>query len=189
MGETRDHLAAQLCRSLAGTRFPIRALGRAPSDERVLAALRHGALPHAGHVLSRLQGVGATSGLEIEHISPVPGRLLSGDGVSLWATFSAEKRARHRELLQTLGNLTLLEQPLNAGASNHAFPAKRSYYKRSGVRATAALADLSGWDATTIEARTATLTEELLTIWTRPDGGADEGDEHLVPDPRRAQES
>jgi uncharacterized protein DUF1524 len=65
--------------------------------------------------------------LEIEHIFPeTPADTWSGDGQREWASFTEEERARHRALLQTLGNLALLEQPLNSGAGNKPFPKKKT---------------------------------------------------------------
>ena len=141
VGESRDHLAAQLCRRLKKSGYPIREIvRRTPSDERVRNALKYQALPHAGYVLQRLETAGLKGlkreretarlkglALEIEHIFPQsPTDGWSGDGQREWASFTEEERARHRALLQTLGNLALLEQPLNAGASNKPFQKKKN---------------------------------------------------------------
>ena len=97
--------------------------------------MKYRALPHAGYVLQRLETASLEGleleletarlkglELEIEHIFPQsPTDTWSGDGQREWASFTEEERARHRALLQTLGNLALLEQPLNAGASNKPF--------------------------------------------------------------------
>ena len=101
-------------------------------------ALKYRALPHAGYVLQRLETASLKGleleletarlkglELEIEHIFPQsPTDTWSGDGQREWASFTEEERARHRAMLQTLGNLALLEQPLNAGATNKPFPKK-----------------------------------------------------------------
>jgi hypothetical protein len=177
VGESRDHVAAQLCRRLQKSGYPIREiLRRTPSDERVRNALKYRALPHAGYVLRRLEPASLEGlDLEIEHIFPQsPTGTWSGDGQREWASFTEEDQARHRALLQTIGNLALLEQPLNAGASNRPFKEKKTYYSNSKVFSTKELADAvktpdgetpSVWDVGAIEARTKSLTERFLQIW------------------------
>jgi hypothetical protein len=192
VGKSRDHLAAQLCRSLKKSGYPIREIvRRTPSDERVRNALKYRALPHAGYVLQRLEGITSREGLEIEHIFPQnPTDTWSGDGRREWASFSEEERARHRALLETLGNLALLEQALNAGAGNKPFPKKKTYYLQSKISSTKALADAakapdgetpSVWDVRALEARTERLAEKFLQIWRRPDSSDVEDSDHLVP--------
>jgi hypothetical protein len=183
VGLTRDHLAAQLCRALRRSGYPIREIARrTPPDEQVRYALRSRALPHAGYVLARLQRVGDPRGLEIEHIFPqFPAETWSGDGARLWATCSDDERAGYRARLQTLGNLTLLEQPLNAAASNKPFHDKKAYYSRSQVEATRDLTGLPVWDLREIDNRITTLTEDLLTTWPRPQSPWQDDTDHLVP--------
>jgi hypothetical protein len=180
VGQSRDHLAAQLCRRrLRGARDPIAdILRRTPSDDRVGHSLRYRTLPHAGYVLSRIErvrfpgtalGAEFPAGFEIEHIFPQgPTAAWSGDGIRLWGAFSEEERSRYRELLSTLGNVALLEQPLNAGASNKSFHDKKVYYRQSRIPSTKALEDLDVWDVAAIENRATALTEQFLAIWQRP---------------------
>jgi hypothetical protein len=193
VGESRDHVAAQLCRRLNKSGYPIREiLRRTPSDERVRNALKYRALPHAGYVLRRLEASSLEGlELEIEHIFPQsPTDTWSGDGQREWASFTEEDQARHRALLNTIGNLALLEQPLNAGASNKPFTAtspasstdpriKTTYYLKSGVSSTKALANEHVWDVAAIQARTETLTKKFLQIWPGSSDIDDSGD--LVP--------
>lgn len=192
VGESRDHLVAQLCRRLKKSGYPIREIvRRTPSNGRVRNALKYRALPHAGYVLQRLDGTASLEGLEIEHIFPQnPTDIWSGDGQRDWARLTEEERARHRALLQTLGNLALLEQPLNAGASNRPFQEKKKYYLQSKVGSTKALADAvttpdgetpSAWDVHALQARTEAMTEKFLQIWQRPDSSDIEDSEALVP--------
>jgi len=73
VGESRDHLAAQLCRRLNKSRHSERRhdqvireiVRRTPSNERVANALKYRTLPHAGYVLQRLETDGL-KGLELE---------------------------------------------------------------------------------------------------------------------------
>lgn len=192
VGESRDHLAAQLCRSLKATGDPLKVIARRiPSNERIRNALKYRALPHAGYVLQRLEGIASLEGLEIEHIFPQsPTDTWSGGGDRPWASFTADQRSTMRALLQTIGNLALLEKPLNAGASNRAFPDKKAYYLQSGVSSTKALAfpvttsegeRPSVWDANALEARTHQLTERFLQVWEGPQDGLGEDVADLVP--------
>ena len=186
VGETRDHLIAQLCRKRTQYGYPIREMvRRAPSDERIRSALKHQPLPHAGYVLQRLEpGVPPSLlGLEIEHIFPQgPTSAWSGDGVDHWGTLNEEGRARYRELLNTIGNLALLEQPLNAGASNKSFGDKKSYYEQSKIGSIRALASPDAvWNVKAIEQRTEDLTTRFLQIWRRPRDVESEGPDYLVP--------
>lgn len=184
VGEGLEHLAAQLCRRLTRFGFPIHDLvRRMPSDERVRAALKHRRPPHVDYVLKRLQGVAIIDGLEIEHVFPqTPDDSWTGDQERRWVDHSEEERARYRELLQTLGNLTLLEQPLNAQASNRPFHQKKPYYECSAVEPTRSLTQLQTWDVPAIEARTAVLTDRFLSTWKRPSNAGEEDEaEHLVP--------
>jgi hypothetical protein len=154
---------------------------RTPEDPHVRLTLTHSKLPYAGYVLQRLQGVEPENELylQIEHIHPQnPADGWSGDGSSTWAAHSTDEQARYRALLDTIGNLTLLEAPLNQGAGNRSFLDKRDYYRRSLVRPTKMLADLTSWDLAAIESRTRALVEEFVRAWPRPGGSAmTEGDE------------
>lgn len=184
VGETRDHLAAQLCRQRNRSADLTRAIARrTPTDERVRVALRTRSLPHAGYVLQRLQAVKTLKGIEIEHIFPQgPADTWSGGGDLMWASFTEESRAQHRELLNTLGNLTLLEQPLNAGASNRSFPDKQgNYYNKSAIEGTRSLVGERSWDAMAIAQRTHDLTEVFLKTWPRPIAFGTSEAEFLVP--------
>ena len=179
VGESRDHLAAQLCRTLPDSPGLVRNIARrCPSDERIRSALAYRPLPHAGYVLARLNGplsseeleerLGAE--LEIEHILPVFPRpdWVGFEGGVMWVRMDQGQLARHRELLQTLGNLTLLEQPLNAGAGNLSFPQKLPYYRRSGVAMVHYLTNLESWDPAAMEGRGTRLTQEFLEVWSVP---------------------
>lgn len=147
-------------------------VARTPEDAHVRLALTHTTLPHADYVLSRLQGAkGRDTGLQIEHIHPQnPNDNWSGDGSSTWGELSINKQARYRTLLNTIGNLTLLEAPLNQGASNRSFLAKGEFYRQSAIKENTVLAGLTLWDAAAIETRTRTLVEDFVGAWPRPRG-------------------
>ena len=182
VGASPDHLAAQLCRKVRQYGYPINAIARrTPTDERIREALIYRPLPHAGYVLQRIDQQGNLAELEIEHIFPQsPTDTWSGDGIRQWHAFTELKRAKYRELRSTIGNLALLEQPLNGAASNGAFHDKKDYYSRSRVPSTKALAEKHVWDLQTISGRTKELAERFLQIWKHPRVGDHENLEHLV---------
>lgn len=167
-----ERLIARLCRAREQGRDALaRALARiTPSDERVSAVLKYSELPHAAYVLGRLQGVDDTDGFDVEHIvPPVPGDAWSGDGTRTWSEYSDDEQNSHRALAPTLGNLTLLEQPLTERVFGASFPEKRAdAYARSGVPATRDLESVPRWDTAAITSRTVRLTTDLLRIWARP---------------------
>jgi hypothetical protein len=183
VGASRDHLPAQLCRKRRQYGYPISAIARkTPSDERIRLALTYQELPHAGYVLYRIDeyqisdpgGLGGLGELQIEHIFPqFPTDTWSGDGTRQWHTFSEVERAKYREILSTIGNLTLLEQPLNAAASNKPFKDKQCDYAKSKVPSVEALLREPAWDLRTIAERTQALTQRFLEIWKRPPGTPD----------------
>lgn len=186
VGMSRDHLAAQLCRKRQQYGYPLREIARRmPTDERVREALKHNPLPHAGYVLRRIEephNLDHLGDLQIEHIFPqFASDTWSGDGSAEWGAFSESERAAYREILPTIGNLALLEAPLNAAASNKPFLKKTAYYGASDVPSTRELAGVQAWNLETIAQRTQALTERFLEIWNRPgSAGADDPD-HLVP--------
>ena len=195
VGESRDGIIARLCKTWGKLRDVARLqndiVRRTPSDERVRSALRY-RLPHAGYVLTRLEGRDDLDGLEIEHIFPVaPGSAWCGCAEDKsWGERNEEEKSRLRELLNTLGNLTLLEQPLNAGAGNHSFNKKQEdYYRRSEIHAVQGLMDFPCWGVDQILSRTANLTTTFLEIWPRPGILDPPGNSHMtriLDVPRRA---
>ena len=183
VGESRDHLAAQLCRRLKKYGYPIRGMAqRSPSDERVRNALRYRQVPHVGYVLHRLEELAIDNDLQIEHIFPqTPRSSWTGDGQATWSSLTEEERARYRQLVDTLGNLVLLESDLNVGASNKSFAEKHGYYSKSAVKAAKALTQVARWDCPAIQKRTEELTDHFLKVWPHPfDDGIDDT-EQLVP--------
>ncbi|WP_193596131.1 DUF262 domain-containing protein [Microbacterium sp. YJN-G] len=172
VGLPTDRLIARLCRARQDGRDTLmRAIARiTPSDERVSAVLKYGELPHPAYVLGRIAGVTDTSGFDVESIAPaVPADGWSGDGTRPWSEYSEDEQNSHRALAPTLGNLTLLEQPLTERVFGASFPVKRDdAYARSAVDATRALTGLDRWGTAEITARTLRLTGELVRIWARP---------------------
>jgi hypothetical protein len=174
VGLSNDRLVARMCRARdEGVEGLAGAISRiTPSDERVRVALKYGALPHAAYVLARLTNAESHGDVEldVEHIFPLaPGDAWSGDGIRLWADYSDDEQNSHRALVETLGNLTLLEQPLAERATELSFPEKRTtLYPRSAIASTRELSDITAWGTSTIADRTAALTADFLRIWAKP---------------------
>ncbi|MGL3150584.1 DUF262 domain-containing protein [Microbacterium sp. A82] len=178
-----ERLIARLCRARSeGREALMRALARiTPSDERVAAVLKYVELPHAAYVLGRIERVPDTSAFDIEHIVPLaPGETWSGDGVRPWSEYTDDEQNSHRALAPTLGNLTLLEQPLTERVFGASYPDKQSTYARSKVSETRDLAQTPAWTTSAISQRTIALTAQLLQIWARP-GLPEIDDDGLTP--------
>lgn len=167
-----ERLVARLCRARAnGSEALARAFARiTPSDERVSAVLKYSELPHPAYVLGRIEGVDDTDSFDVEHVVPtVPSDHWSGDGERPWLEYSDDERNAHRALAPTLGNLTLLEEPLAARVFGESFAAKRdAAYARSAVAETRAFSSVDTWGTAAISQRTVRLTADLLRIWARP---------------------
>lgn len=165
-------MIGRLCRELRADGYPLEGfVRRTPEDPQVRLALSHGSLPHAGYVLVRLQRPDPSlTNLQVEHIHPqTPSSRWSGDGgATTWGDLTTENQAEYRTVLNTVGNLTLLEAPLNQGASNRSFRNKAAYYARSSVPETRGLADVDIWDYQAIKRRTDRLIADFLETWPRP---------------------
>jgi hypothetical protein len=167
-----ERLVARLVRARVEGRDALaRAFARiTPSDERVSAVLKYSELPHPAYVLGRLEGVDDTSDFDVEHIVPtVPSDSWSGDGLRPWIEYTDDERNAHRALAPTLGNLTLLEQPLAERVFGESFSVKRDLaYARSALPETQRLRTTESWGTAAISERTIRLSAELLRIWSRP---------------------
>ena len=174
VGLPTDRIVARLCRARAdGTESLERAVARiSPSDDRTRVALKYGALPHAKYVLGRLAGVTGEdlAGLEVEHIVPLaPGDAWEGGDGRTWADYGDDEQNSHRALAPSLGNLTLLEEPLAMRALDQSYPAKRAdIYPKSRVTLTSELAETSVWSTAAIAERTERLTAEFVRVWAKP---------------------
>ena len=120
--------------------------------------------------------------LQIEHVLPqswakhwplngkvVPPEVVTSPYVAAGelAPFADAIRLRNARV-QTLGNLTLLNQYLNPAASNGAFETKQLEYKNSVLRLNRYFDNLSNWDEDAIRNRGKVLGEILCRIWPRP---------------------
>ena len=172
VGGARDlQRIGRLCRELAANGYPIvDIVEQTPEDAITTRTLKHAPLPHITYALRRMLFDDRTDlDLQIEHIYPqTPNVDWSGDGGETeWGGLTNDEQAKYRAILNTIGNLALLEASLNQGAGNGSFAAKASYYRQSAVPDTKALANKARWDADAIEKRTGELTERFLAVWPR----------------------
>ncbi|MCK6080907.1 DUF262 domain-containing HNH endonuclease family protein [Microbacterium sp. EYE_5] len=166
-----DRLVARFCRAAdEGMEALVLAIARiTPSDERTRVGLRYGGLPHAGFVLSRLAGVDADADVVLDHVLPAaPSDDWTGDGTRRWADLSDDEQNAHRALIDTLGNLTLLEERAADRVFDASFPEKRSEYAASAVEMTRRIADADTWSTARIAERTEQLTARFMETWRRP---------------------
>ena len=76
-----------------------------------------------------------------------------------------ERWHRHAQLINRVGNLTLLSRRLNQSIRNGMFEAKRDAYQESELLQTRALAELAEWSAAAIDARQAEQANQARTLW------------------------
>ena len=84
----------------------------------------------------------------------------------------------HRELLHTLGNLTLVTQEWNSSLSNAPFAIKRKKLAAHALKLNAdyfGREDVTAWDASAIRERASYLTDQIIAIWPSMGGAAIDG--------------
>lgn len=122
------------------------------------------------------------AGLQIEHVMPqrwtthwpIGDEFVEQHTVDFpWAARETQKhlgpavRARITGV-QTLGNLTLLNQYLNPAAANGPFDLKRAEYDHSVLRLNRYFAERTNWNEAAIEIRGKMLADRICQIWPRP---------------------
>lgn len=142
------------------------------------------------HVLRRLNDTFLTpkteritieSPLTVEHLLPqnwtehwpLPDGTAGLTNVQLWTTPKDDPRVaatqQRNARLQTLGNLTILTQPLNSAISNRPWAEKKpALLKASVLPINQQLHAAESWDEAAIERRSRELFERALRIWPGP---------------------
>lgn len=83
-----------------------------------------------------------------------------------WETFLAAENLRHEDVINRLGNLTLLLGTRNIQASNKVFKDKVATYKASEAPINEYLASLSNFGAAELEERSKRLAKFAVSVWT-----------------------
>jgi alkylated DNA nucleotide flippase Atl1 len=146
-------------RTAAGTR-PFYYYGRAEQRRMILERLEEA----YGH---KEQAELITLPLTVEHIMP---QSLSVEWATSIAADGDDPDDVHRELVHTLGNLTL--SAYNSELSNKPFDRKQQIYNDSHLSLNHALVDQDGWGRAEILARAAELAGRAISIWPGPVPGA-----------------
>lgn len=113
----------------------------------------------------------------VEHIMP------QRPGAEWQRELGPEHERVHRDLLNTLGNLTLVTQGYNSSMGNHPWHKKREWLAQHGLPLNKAYPWPEQWDEEAILARTVWLTERLCRIW--PELGIPRDSSSDVPRPDR----
>jgi hypothetical protein len=122
------------------------------------------------------------AGLQIEHVMPqswgahwpLEGKTIPSNiviypryAVDEWEGLESSIRQRNT-LVQTLGNLTLLNKYLNPAASNAPWATKLNEYKHSVLRLNREVSNVEDWTEEQITKRSIALAEMICQIWPRP---------------------
>ena len=154
-----------------------------PADDQLREAIRarpfylSGRGPQRKVILERLeQSYGhpeqidfEISDLTIEHVLP---QTLSQEWREHLASLGQDPDEVHRDLVHTLGNLTLTA--FNGTLSNNPFERKRQIYSGSNLQLNHALAGTGAWGREEILARAGELADRAIGIWPGPLPGAAE---------------
>ena len=144
----------------AAMQRPFYYYGRAEQRRIVLERLEESYGHREQAELSQLQ-------LSVEHILP---QTMSTEWISELAATGEDPEQLHRELVHTLGNLTLTAY--NSELSNKPFERKQQIYGDSHLSLNNALVERQGWARGEIEARAAELAGRAIEIWPAPVAGA-----------------
>jgi len=146
------------------------------SDEQVLENFAELSIPNAKsgyqrHLLTELENhFSAPTTLKDEGLEKT-----AGDSSVLWIEHIYPQRPStgweswkgHEDLINRLGNLTLVHKKLNATASNKPFSVKQGIYRESGIHLNEYLSQLSDWTPSSLEERQRHLAEAALSAWPR----------------------
>ena len=107
--------------------------------------------------------------IEVEHI--MPQKISPG---STWEEFIINKKGKttpleideyHKEFVNKLGNMTLLNKTRNQSLSNDSFEKKKEMYAKDSLEITKRLADVPEWDDSTIMTRQGQFLTFAKKIW------------------------
>jgi hypothetical protein len=101
--------------------------------------------------------------VEIEHIAPR--KSFTADKYVSWGDYLDCGKETFEEYCNKIGNLTLLNQRMNARAQDKPFDQKKREYESSEFEMTQAITNIEYWSTDKIEERTKKLAEKAPEIW------------------------
>lgn len=179
-GTDVDEIHANLCSTIFEHDDPISELrekleAKAPTDSEVRVAVRTNDFPRnerTRYVLSKIETESYTNDrsriidpatVEIEHIAPR--KAFTADKYSAWIEYLDCGKEAFEEYCNSIGNLTLLNERMNARAQNEPFNQKKREYEGSEFEMTNEICEYDNWSTESIEQRTQLLAGKAPNIW------------------------
>ena len=122
---------------------------------------------HGTH--DELQVLG-TEDVHVEHIIPKKIKTKKAkDEYGDWVTYLGEKaEAQHQNYVSRIGNLTIFSGTLNIGASNNPFAKKKQAYKKSSIKLTQDLLQMTQFKFKNVDQRSKYLADIAVDLWPVP---------------------
>lgn len=179
-GTDVDEIHAKLCSDVFDEPDPIGELikeleSKAPSDSEVRVAIMTNQFPRnerTRYILSKIEMEGFSKDhskvidsttVEIEHIAPR--KSFTADKYVSWSDYLNCGKETFEEYCNKIGNLTLLNQRMNARAQDKPFDQKKREYESSEFEMTQEITNIDYWSTEKIENRTKELAEKAPKIW------------------------
>jgi hypothetical protein len=179
-GTDVDEIHAKLCSDVFDEPDPIGELikeleSKAPSDSEVRVAIMTNQFPRnerTRYILSKIEMEGFSKDhskvidsttVEIEHIAPR--KSFTADKYVSWSDYLNCGKETFEEYCNKIGNLTLLNQRMNARAQDKPFDQKKREYESSEFEMTQEIINIDYWSTEKIENRTKELAEKAPKIW------------------------
>lgn len=180
-GTDVDEIHATLCSTIFDHPDPVTELNekleaKAPSDSEVRVAVRTSDFPRnerTRYILSKIESVSYSTDqskvidpatVEIEHIAPR--KAFTAEKYSTWVEYLDCGRETFEEYCNQIGNLTLLNERMNARAQNEPFNQKLREYDSSDFEMTKEITEnYDHWSTENIEERTKLLAGKAPKIW------------------------
>lgn len=180
-GTDVDEVHATLCSMVFDHPDPIGELreklgAKAPSDSEVRVAITTNDFPRnerTRYILSKIETESYSKDqskvinpatVEIEHIAPR--KSFDADKYSAWIEYLDCGKETFEEYCNQIGNLTLLNERMNARAQDEPFAQKKREYESSDFEMTKGIAkEYDNWSTNEIETRTKLLADKAASIW------------------------
>lgn len=179
-GTDVDEIHAKLCSEIFDEPDPIDHLiseleSKAPSDSEVRVAIMTNEFPRnerTRYILSKIEmdayskdhsKVIDSTTIEIEHIAPR--KSFTADKYVAWGDYMDCGKETFEEYCNKIGNLTLLNERMNARAQDKPFDQKKREYESSEFVMTQEISNIDHWSTEKIDERTKELAEKAPEIW------------------------